>query len=88
MAPAGLFFALPVAPEPPTKRVVSFFDGQNLFWHAKAAFGYQHPNHDPNLLSVAVCRENGWRCHGVRFYTGTPSAARSHGGTGTGSAAS
>jgi len=26
-----------VPPEPPTKRVVSFFDGQNLFWHAKAA---------------------------------------------------
>lgn len=67
MAPTGLFFALPVAPEPPTKRVVSFFDGQNLFWHAKAAFGYLHPNYDPNLLSVAVCRENGWQCHGVRI---------------------
>ena len=62
--------------EPPTKRVVAFFDGQNLFWHAKAAFGHPHPNYDPNLLSEAVCRENGWRCHGVRFYTGIPSAAR------------
>lgn len=63
-------------PEPPTKRVVSFFDGQNLFWHAKAAFGHQHPNYDPNLLSEAVCRRNGWRSHGVRFYTGVPSADR------------
>lgn len=26
--------------EPATKRVVAFFDGQNLFHHAKAAFGY------------------------------------------------
>ena len=75
-APTGLFLFPRVPPEPRTKRVVSFFDGQNLYWHAKAAFGHQHPNYDPNLLSEAVCRSNGWQSHGVRFYTGIPSADR------------
>ena len=56
------------------KRAVSFIDGQNLFHHAKAAFGHYHPNYDPVKLSDAVCRTNGWRRHGVRFYTGIPTA--------------
>ena len=76
VAPAGLSLSVHVAREPITKRATSFFDGQNLFWHAKAAFGYEHPNYDPSLLSVAVCRANGWRSHGVRFYTGVPTADR------------
>ena len=33
--------------EPAIKRAVSFFDGQNLFRRAKAAFGHYHPNYDP-----------------------------------------
>ena len=28
-------------------RAVSFIDGQNLFRHAKDAFGHHHPNYDP-----------------------------------------
>ena len=76
MAPAGLSLGVHVAREPITKRAISFFDGQNLFWHAKAAFGHEHPNYDPSLLSGAVCRANGWRKHGVRFYTGVPTADR------------
>lgn len=63
--------------EPDCKRAVSFFDGQNLFHHAKAAFGHTHPNFDPQKLSDAVCRANGWTNHGVRFYTGIPTAERS-----------
>ena len=63
--------------EPDHKRAVSFFDGQNLFHHAKAAFGHNHPNFDPQKLSDAVCRTNGWVNCGVRFYTGVPSAERS-----------
>ena len=72
----GLSLSVHVAREPITKRATSFFDGQNLFWHAKTAFGYEHPNYDPSLLSVAVCRANGWRSLGVRFYTGVPTADR------------
>ena len=60
--------------EPDIKRAVSFIDGQNLFRHAKSAFGHYHPNYDPKKLSDAVCNARGWINHGVRFYTGTPSA--------------
>jgi hypothetical protein len=60
-------------PQPPvTIRAVSFFDGQNLFHSAKAAFGYRFPNYDPVALSKAVCAAKGWDCHQVRFYTGVP----------------
>lgn len=60
--------------EPNTKRAVAFFDGQNLYRHAMAAFGHHHPNFDPIKLADAVCKEKGWGQRGVRFYTGTPSA--------------
>lgn len=63
--------------EPRIKRAVSFIDGQNLYRHAKDAFGHHHPNYDPLKLSEAVCRAHGWMSRGVRFYTGTPSAERS-----------
>ena len=72
----GLFIDLIAMIEPPVKRVVSFFDGQNLFYHAKAAFGYDHPNYDPKKLSDAICLASGWVNHGVRFYTGVPDAGR------------
>lgn len=51
---------------------VSFFDGQNLFRHAKSAFGRHRPNHDPMTLGKAVCAARNRICHGVRFHTGTP----------------
>ena len=63
--------------EPREKRAVSYFDGQNLFRHAKDAFGHHHPNYDPVRLTAAVCAANGWVAAGVRFYTGIPDAARS-----------
>ena len=62
--------------EPRIKRAVSFIDGQNLFRHAKDAFGHYHPNYDPQKLSDAVCDAHGWTNRGVRFYTGVPSAER------------
>ncbi len=65
-----------MAAEPDVKRAVSFFDGQNLYRHAKDAFGHHHPNFDPRKLADAVCAERGWRNRGVRFYTGVPSADR------------
>lgn len=61
--------------EPTTKRAVAFFDGQNVFHSAKAAFGYTFPNFDPKALAEAVCRASGWQCAGVRFYTGVPDAS-------------
>ena len=71
----GLFpHIMPGEPDP--KRAVSFIDGQNLFRHAKDAFGHYHPNYDPQKLSNAVCAAHGWISHSVRFYTGVPNAER------------
>ena len=63
--------------EPRVKRAVSFIDGQNLYRHAKSAFGHHHPNYHPIKLSEAVCAASGWTSCGVRFYTGTPAAEHS-----------
>lgn len=63
--------------EPRVKRAVSFIDGQNLYRHAKSAFGHHHPNYDLIKLSEAVCAASGWTSCGVRFYTETPAADRS-----------
>ena len=60
--------------EPTVKRAVSSFDSQNLFRHAKDAFGHHHPNYDPGKLAAAVCDANGWSATGVRLYTGVPEA--------------
>ena len=65
------------AEEPEVKRAVSFFDGQNLYRHAKEAFGHHHPNYDPKKLTDAVCLAHGWQERGVRFYTGTPPVHKS-----------
>jgi uncharacterized LabA/DUF88 family protein len=68
--PGGvIFMSLPPA-EP---RAVAFIDGQNLFRHAKDAFGHHHPNFDPGKPLQAICVRQGWKPQGVRFYTGTPS---------------
>jgi len=55
---------------------MAFVDGQNLFQHAKAAFGHHHPNYDPVRLHKAVCDAHGWVPSLVRFYTGVPDAER------------
>ncbi len=58
--------------EPSTKRAVAFFDGQNLFYAVKYAFGYNYPNYDPQALAAEVCRTRGWHLAGIHFYTGIP----------------
>lgn len=63
-----------MAAEPAVKHAVGFFDGQNLFQHAKDAFGHFHPNYDPQKLLQVVCDTRGWKPTLVRFYTGIPSA--------------
>ena len=65
-----------MADEPAVKRTIAFFDGQNLYHHAKATFGYYHPNYDPMKLLDAICKDMGWVNRGVRFYTGMPDARR------------
>lgn len=62
-----------LAPELP--RAIAFFDGQNLFHCAKAAFGHRFPNYDPPVLAKAICQLKGWHCEQVRFYTGVPDAS-------------
>lgn len=61
--------------EPARKRAVGFVDGQNLYRHAKDAFGHHHPNYDPRKLLESLCIHHDWQPAGVRFYTGIPSAA-------------
>ena len=60
----------------PAKRyAMAFVDGQNLFRHAKDAFGHFHPNYDLVKLHRAICEANGWIPTLVRFYTGIPKEA-------------
>lgn len=61
--------------EPPIKRTITFFDGQNLYHSAKAAFGHTVPNYDVLKLSLALCKPMGWELVQVRFYTGMPDFA-------------
>ena len=58
--------------EPVVKRVVAFFDGQNLFHAAREAFGYSCPNYDVRKLTARVCASKGWTVEEARFYTGVP----------------
>ena len=63
--PGGVIHARAMPAEPDIKRAVSFIDGQNLYRHAKDAFGHHHPNYDPRKLTDAVCADCGWVSHGV-----------------------
>jgi len=58
--------------EPTVKRVVAFFDGQNLYHCAKNCFGYTYPNYDVLKLAQAACQQSFTGCSlaEVRFYTG------------------
>lgn len=59
--------------EPSVKRTIAFFDGQNLFYAVKYAFGYRWPNYDPLKLAETVCRTQDWQLVKTCFYTGVPS---------------
>ena len=61
--------------EPPIKRAYAFFDGQNLFYASKEAFGYRYPNYAPWLLAQSVSRQQGLKLDKIFFYTGVPSEA-------------
>ena len=59
-------------PEPADKRAFVFIDGQNLFYAAKQAFGYNFPNYDPKRLAQWVATQKKWRLTETYFYTGLP----------------
>jgi uncharacterized LabA/DUF88 family protein len=59
--------------EPNVKRTICFFDGQNLFHHAKAAFDCCYPNYSPLSLASRICSAHGFNLQQIRFYTGIPS---------------
>ena len=61
--------------EPALKRAVVFVDGQNLFHHAKNAFGYHFPNYDVHKLANAVVSAESWNLTAIYFYTGVPDIA-------------
>lgn len=63
--------------EPFLKRAVAFFDGQNLFHAARAAFGYRTPSYDARALAGLIARRHGWRLIGTHFYTGMPDPGES-----------
>jgi uncharacterized LabA/DUF88 family protein len=71
------FRFMAITDEPAIKNVMAFFDGQNLYQHAKDAFGHHHPNYDPVKLHKAVYEAKGWRATLTRFYTGVPNAVES-----------
>jgi uncharacterized LabA/DUF88 family protein len=68
--------------KPITKYAMGFFDAQNLYCHAKDAFGHIHPNFDPKALHAAVCLANGLTPNLTRFYTGVPDMSRAEMWTG------
>lgn len=66
--------------EPPIKRVVTFFDCQNLFGMARKWWAYSRPNFDPIKLSRFVVRKNqDWNLTGIRLYTGIHSFSKNPG---------
>ena len=58
--------------EPQEKSAIAFFDGQNLFYASKEAFGYTYPNFDPLKLASKICQSKGWNLIETHFYTGIP----------------
>ncbi len=61
-----------MAEEPIKKRAIVFIDGQSLFYAAKNAFGYKHPNYDVKALSQKICSIKKWELVQICFYTGVP----------------
>src|SRR5215472_14681167 len=69
----GYFLSMPT--EPSIKRAIAFVDGQNLFYAARNAFGYDYPNYDIASLAHAICKEQKWSLTRVCFYTGIPDSS-------------
>jgi uncharacterized LabA/DUF88 family protein len=65
---------------PYIKRVVAFFDCQNLFKASKNLWGYSYPNFDPIRLAQFVTEKNrdeSWKLERIRLYTGIHDKKRS-----------
>jgi hypothetical protein len=58
---------------PNKKRVVAFFDCQNLFKAVKHIWGYSFPNFDPVKLAQVMTEKHKyehWKLEGIRLYSG------------------
>jgi uncharacterized LabA/DUF88 family protein len=65
--------------EPLKKRVVSFFDCQNLFKSALELWKYSFPNFNALKLSKLLAskyKDEGWQLAGMRLYTGIHDSKR------------
>lgn len=71
-SPNGVLFLFIMPIEPSNKRAIAFFDGQNLFFAVKEAFGYTYPNCDPQILAQKVALAHNWKLLKTYFYTGVP----------------
>jgi uncharacterized LabA/DUF88 family protein len=59
--------------EPEQKRVIAFFDGQNMFHGIRDTLSIRTPNYDPEALARLLCEtQPGWTLVETRFYTGVP----------------
>ena len=54
------------------RRVIAFFDGQNLFAAARDAFGFTTASYGVPRLAQAIALPRGWDLVQTRFYTGMP----------------
>ena len=62
------------------KRVIAFFDCQNLFKASESLWGYSYPNFDPIKLSKHIVKKkqkDSWQLAGIRLYTGIHDKKRS-----------
>lgn len=76
--PAGFCVASAVPPNdarPPSRRAITFVDGQNPYRCVKDTFGCSHLNYDIAKLCRAVCSGSGLILSEARFYTGVPEAS-------------
>jgi uncharacterized LabA/DUF88 family protein len=56
----------------PSLKAIAFVDGQNLYYAAWEAFGYDYPNYHPLALADRICADRKWESKQLRFYTGVP----------------
>jgi uncharacterized LabA/DUF88 family protein len=61
-----------MAKQPKLKRAIAFFDGSNVRFAAREAFGEEITNCNPLALATDVCAQEGWALQDVHYYLGVP----------------
>lgn len=60
----------------PSPRVIAFFDGQNTYHSANAAFPGASDDYNPQRLAALISQRHGWDLVQTRFYTGVSDPKR------------